>query len=81
MRSELWMNLESVIQHEVSQKEENRYRIQHVYWGFPGGSVLKNLPANAVNAGFIPWLRRSPGAENGNKLQYSCLRNPMDRET
>ena len=28
--------------------------------------------------GSIPGLGRSPGAENGNPLQYSCLRNPMD---
>ena len=26
------------------------------------------------------WLGRSPGAGNGNPLQYSCLGNPMDRE-
>ena len=29
--------------------------------------------------GFIPGLGRSPGEGNGNPLQYSCLRNPMDR--
>ena len=29
--------------------------------------------------GLIPWLGRSPGAGNGNPLQYSCLENPMDR--
>ena len=29
--------------------------------------------------GFNPWLGRSPGGGNGNPLQYSCLRNPMDR--
>ena len=29
--------------------------------------------------GLIPWSRRSPGEENGNPLQYSCLENPMDR--
>ena len=27
----------------------------------------------------IPWSGRSPGEENGNPLQYSCLENPMDR--
>ena len=30
--------------------------------------------------GSIPGLGRSPGVENGNPLQYSCLGNPMDRE-
>ena len=29
--------------------------------------------------GFDPWSGRSPGEENGNPLQYSCLQNPMDR--
>ena len=40
---------------------------------FLGGSVVKNLPANAGNAGLILGLRRSPGEGNGNPLQYSCL--------
>ena len=50
--------------------------------GFPGGSVVKNLPADAGNArdvGLISGLGRSPGEGNGNPLQYSCLGNPMDR--
>ena len=29
---------------------------------------------------FNSWVRRTPGEGNGNPLQYSCLRNPMDRE-
>ena len=51
-------------------------------YGFPGGSVVKNLPANAGNtgdAGLIPGLGRFPGEGNGNLLPYSCLENPMDR--
>ena len=44
-------------------------------WGFPGGSAVKNRPANAGNIG----SGRSPGEGNGNPLQYSCLENPMDR--
>ena len=47
--------------------------------GFPGGSIIKILPANAGDAGSIPGLGRSPGEGNGNPLQYSCLGNPMDR--
>ena len=47
--------------------------------GFPGGSVVKNPPANAGGTGFIPGSERSPGEENGNPLQYSCLGNPMNR--
>ena len=46
---------------------------------FPGGSVVKNLPANAGDVGSIPGTERSPGDGNGNPLQYSCLRNPINR--
>ena len=44
--------------------------------------VVKNSPANAGDArevGLIPGSRRSPEGENGNPLQYSCLKNSMDR--
>ena len=44
--------------------------------------MVNNPPANAGDAGemgLIPGLGRSPGEENGNPLQYSCLGNPMDR--
>ena len=47
----------------------------HSSWASPGGSVVKNPPANAGNAGLIPGLERSPGEGNGNPLQYSCLGN------
>ena len=49
------------------------------YMGFPGGSVVKNSPANAGDMGSIPGLGRSCGEGNGNPLQYSCLGNLMDR--
>ena len=55
--------------------------------GFPGGTVVKNLPAteadagDAADIGLIPGLGRSPGEGNGNPLQYSCLENPVDRGT
>ena len=51
------------------------------YLGFPRVSVVKNLPANAEGMGLIPRWGRSPGEGNGNPLQYSCLGNPMVRET
>ena len=47
--------------------------------GFPGGSEVKNLPANAGDMGLIPGSGRSPGEGNGNPFQYSRLGNPMDR--
>ena len=47
--------------------------------GFPGGSVVKNPPANAGDAGSIPGSGRSPIDKDGNPFQYSCLGNLMDR--
>ena len=49
-------------------------------WGFPGGSVVKNVPINAGDMHLIPGLGRSPGEGNGNPLRYSCLADPLDRE-
>ena len=58
--------------------------IQLVYYaivtdGLPGGSVVKNLPANAGDMGLIPGSGRFPGEGNDNPLQYSCLENSMYR--
>ena len=47
--------------------------------GFPGGSMIKNLPANAGDSGSIPGSGRSSGEGNDNPLQYSCLGNPVNR--
>ena len=46
---------------------------------FPGGSVVKNPPANAEDADSIPGLGRSPRGGNGNPLQDSSPENPMER--
>ena len=56
--------------------------IMGIKWGFPGGAVVKNLPANAgvtEDAVAIAGSGRSPGGENGSPVQYSCLENSMDR--
>ena len=51
----------------------------HYHYLVPcGGSVIKNPPANAGDAGLFPGSGRSPGEGNGNPFQY-CLENPMDR--
>ena len=62
------------------------YACIYIHWGrgqcFPGGTVVKNSPANAgdtEDAYLIPALRRCPGGGNGNPIQYACLENPMDR--
>ena len=49
---------------------------------FPGGAVVKNLPANAEDArhaGLIPGWGRSPEVGKGHLLQYSCLETFLDR--
>ena len=48
--------------------------------GFPGGTVVKNLPANAGDTrdvGLIPGSGISPGEGNGKPLQYFCLENSL----
>ena len=50
-----------------------------LYGSFSGGSVVKNLPANAEDTGLIPGLGRSLGEGIDNPLQYSCLGNLMER--
>ena len=47
--------------------------------GFPGGSVVQNLPANAGHVGAIPGPERSPGEGNGNPLQYSLGESQRQR--
>ena len=54
------------------------YKILNIV-GFPGGSVVKNLPVNAGDLGSIPGSGRSLGEGNGKPLQYSYLKNSMDR--
>ena len=53
--------------------------ISSIFLNIPCGSVVKNLPANARDAGdvgSIPGSTRSPRGGNGNLLQYSCLEEP-----
>ena len=51
--------------------------------GSPGGSVVKNLPANARDTrdagSILSGSGRSPGVGSGNSIQYCCLENYMDR--
>ena len=51
-------------------------------WGFPGGSVVKSLTANAGDAGdmgSIPGSGRPLEKEMATPFQYSCLENSVDR--
>ena len=49
--------------------------------GFPGGSDGKESALNMGDLGLIPGWGRSPGEGNGNRLQYSCLENSMDKKS
>ena len=49
--------------------------------GFPGGSVVKNPPANAGDMGLIPGFERSAKEGSDKPLQYYCLENSMDRKS
>ena len=66
---------------EVQENDSVLYVYILFFMGFPGGSAVKNPPANAGDLGSVPGLGRFPGEGNDNQLQYSCLENPMDRGT
>ena len=63
----------------ITVKKNATYEHLYTFMGFPHSSVGKESACNAGDLGSIPGLRRSPGEGNGNPLQYSCLRNPIDR--
>ena len=64
----------------------SRSRITRLYGSsgaFPDGSAVNNLPTmkETQKTQVVSLLGRSPGGGNGNPLEYSCLKNPMDRGT
>ena len=71
------------VSHDLATKSPPPYI--HIHLGFPGGSVVKDLPASAGDtgdAGDVSLMHesgRSPGGESGNPFQYSSLEYPMDR--
>ena len=83
----MWMNLEPIINSEVSKKEENKYHIlmQPRFLGFPDVSAGKESICNAGdtgNMGSIPGSGISPRGGNGNPLQDSCLnKTPWTEES
>ena len=62
--------------HDIVYITSSLLWLSNILW-FPGGSVVKSLPANAGDANSIPGSGRSLGEGNGNPLQYSCLGNPI----
>ena len=55
------------------------FRRSRSNWGLPWGLSGEESACHAGDSGLLPGSARSPGGGNGNPLQYSCLRNPMDR--
>ena len=51
-----------------------------IRWGFPGGAMARDLPANAGGSSSFSGSGRSPRVGTGNPLQCSCLENSLDRE-
>ena len=68
---------------QLGRAHDSLFKVeQKNLWGFPGGTVVKNPPANAGDTGdmgSIPGSERSLGGRNGKPLQYCCLGNPIDR--
>ena len=46
--------------------------IQKESWGFPGGAVFENLPANAGDTGSSPRLGRSRMPQSAGPVSHSC---------
>ena len=56
-----------------SDRTERLSTARHIHiYGFPGGSVRKNLPTN----GFDPWVGKIPWRRKWQPAAYSCLENP-----
>ena len=67
------------VRHDLATEQQQNATCIHM--GFPGGSVSKESACNAGGVGSVSESGRSPGGRHGNPLQYSCLKNPMDRGT
>ena len=65
----------------ISIRECQLLEIVWQYMGFPGGSDHKESACNPGDPGSIPGLGRSPGEENGNPVQYSCLETPRGQKS
>ena len=72
--------------HSLFQKQQQQQQPSSLIKEIPkhilqvvSGSDCKESTWNAGDPGLIPGLGRSPGGENGNPLQSSCLENSMDR--
>ncbi|CAI9166659.1 unnamed protein product [Rangifer tarandus platyrhynchus] len=69
----------------ISKSNSSCLRNSEQNKGFPGSSAGYESTCNAGNTGdtedFDPWVRRSPGGDHGNPIQYSQLANAMKEES
>ena len=81
MQSDSWGSVYSPVESLSPEIKRLLNPVKHCY-GFPGGAVVKNPPANAGDtrdAGLVPGSGRCPEVGNGNPLLYSCLENSTDK--
>ena len=72
--------VKSTISYRYKKKERKGKSLIIMYdVSFPGGSVVKNPPANVGDVSSIPGSGKSPGKGNGNPPQCSCPENSTDR--
>ena len=78
----LWNHHWFTLQTELSHTNANTFVLasHNSTLGFPGGSEGKEFACSVGNQGSIPGSGRSPGKDNSNPLQYSCLENSMGEE-
>ena len=67
--------------HSATSRGKELIEISLQLWASQVALAVKNMAANAGDAGSIPGLGRSSGGGHGNPLQYSCLESSMDRGT
>ena len=67
--------------HQVQKVNRGQTEVEKVFLMdyFPGGSDAKESACNGGALGLIPGSGKFPGEGNGNPLQYSCLKNSMDK--
>ena len=75
--SKFSVNIESVLHYNLNPNFQSLLPLPQ---GFPGGLDGKESACNAGDPGLIPGSGRSPGEENANPLQYSCLGNLWTEE-
>ena len=73
--------VQRVLKRKYCSNHYTRFSFLSVFAAYPSLSEVKASASKAGDPDSIPGLGRSPGEGNGNLLQHSCLKHPMDRDT